>query len=350
MPAGGALRLNAYPSVVVSGHMGKSEEDIMKGSISIPSQPVSVKEKKKSSFFKEIRKNGMLYLLTLPAIVLIFIFSYLPMGGIVIAFQDFNVLDGITGSKFVGFKNFEFFVQSSDAIHVIWNTMFLNLLFIGFGTIAAIAIAILLTEIGGKWFKRITQSVVILPNFVSWTVIAMFVSVMLNTEAGLVNKFLDLFGIAPMKFYSSPSDWPVILVLLKIWQGAGFGSIVYLAAITGINPDIYEAASIDGATRWNKIRLITLPLLKPTAILLTLLALGGIFYGDFGMIYAIVGNNVPLYPTTDVIDTYVYRALMQLGDLGMASAVGLLQSVFGFILVMSVNYLARKLSPDSAIF
>ncbi|MBD2848120.1 sugar ABC transporter permease [Paenibacillus sp. IB182496] len=310
----------------------------------------SGKRRERFAFFKEIRKNGKLYLLTLPGILLILVFAYLPMGGIVIAFQDFNVMEGIAGSEFVGLRNFEFFVQSPDMLRIAGNTLYLNALFIVFSTLAAISIAVMLTEIGGRWFKRIAQSLVILPHFVSWTVVAMLLSVLLNTEAGLINQLLAAFGVDAVQFYSDPDKWPLILVLVKIWQGAGFGSIVYLATIAGINPDIYEAASIDGASRWQKIRFITLPLLKTTVILLTLLAMGGIFYGDFGMIYAIVGLNVLLYPTTDVIDTYVYRALMELGDLSMAAAVGFFQSVLGFILVITVNWLARRFSPDSAIF
>jgi putative aldouronate transport system permease protein len=207
----------------------------------------------------------------------------------------------------------------------------------------------MLSELGGKWFKRIVQSVVILPNFLSWTVIAGFILAVL-TNGGLLNKWLEHFGYETISFYSKPVIWPFLMVLIKVWQGAGFGSIIYLASITSFNPEIYESASMDGASRWQKIRHITLPLLKPTIILLTILAMGGIFYGDFGMIFAIVGRNVLLYSTTDVIDTYVYRSLVDLGDLGMAAAVGLFQSVIGFILVISVNQLARKFSPDSAIF
>jgi putative aldouronate transport system permease protein len=307
-------------------------------------------KRKLSSFFKEISKNGKLYLLTIPGILLVFIFSYLPMGGLIIAFQDFNAIDGITGSKFVGLKNFDFFIQSSETLRVIWNTLYLNFLFILFGTITSVSLAVMLSELGGKWFKRIGQSVIILPNFISWTVIAMFASALLSTEAGLLNKLIEWVGGDPISFYSNPAIWPLILVLIKIWQGAGFGSIVYLASIVSINPDIYEAASIDGASRWQRIRFITLPLLKPTVILLTLLGLGGIFYGDFGMVYALVGNNVVLYPTTDVIDTYVFRALTELGDLSMASAVGFFQSLVGFVLVITVNQIARKFNPESAIF
>jgi putative aldouronate transport system permease protein len=302
------------------------------------------------SFITEIRKNGSLYLLMIPGILLVFIFAYLPMGGIVVAFQNFNAIKGITGSEFVGLKNFEFFIQSKEVLHVIFNTLFLNSLFILFGAFASVGIAIMFSELGGKWFKRIVQTIVTLPNFLSWTVIAMFVTALLSSDTGMLNKWLAVFHIEPIAFFNEPAIWPSILVLIKIWQGAGFGSIVYLATITGINPDIYESASIDGASRWEKIRYITLPLLKPTIILMMLLAIGGIFYGDFGMIYAIVGRNVMLYSTTDVIDTYVYRALMDLGDMGMAAAVGVFQSVIGFILVVSVNQLARKFSPDSALF
>ncbi|KRE44888.1 ABC transporter permease [Paenibacillus sp. Soil522] len=323
----------------------------MKDSVALETRAPSTNARKKGGVvLTEIRKHGLLYLLTLPGILLIFIFAYLPMGGIVIAFQDFNAIKGITGSDFVGLKNFEFFIQSNEVLFVIFNTLFLNALFILFGTFASVAIAVMFSELGGKWFKRIVQSLVTLPNFLSWTVIAMFVTALLSSDTGMLNKWLGAFGMEPVTFFNEPAIWPAILVLIKIWQGAGFGSIVYLATITGINPDIYESASIDGASRWKKIRYITLPLLKPTVILMMLLAMGGIFYGDFGMIYAIVGRNVMLYSTTDVIDTYVYRALMELNDMGMAAAVGVFQSLVGFVLVVSVNQLARKFSPDSALF
>lgn len=297
-----------------------------------------------------MKKNYLLYLLALPGMAVIFIFSYLPMGGIVIAFQDFNPIKGITGSEFVGLKNFSFFLESTDTLKVIANTLFLNTLFILCGTLGSVAIAIMFSELTGKVFKRVTQTLVTLPNFLSWTVIAMFSVSMLSTDTGMINQMLGLFGAEPISFYNEPGHWPWILVIMKIWQGAGFGSIVYLATITGINPDVYESASIDGASRWHKIRFITLPLLKPTIILMLLLAMGGIFYGDFGMIYALVGRNVALYPTTDVIDTYVYRALMDLGDMSMAAAVGFFQSLIGFILVVIVNSLAKKFSPESALF
>ncbi|RAV05590.1 sugar ABC transporter permease [Paenibacillus sp. YN15] len=313
-------------------------------------QPYRKKRGALGSFFFELAKNKFLYFLALPGMIWFFIFAYLPMGGIVIAFQDFKAMKGITGSEFVGLRNFKFFFQSGDWVRIVSNTLFLNALFIAFNMIAAVAIAIMVTELSGKWFKKIAQSVMIFPHFLSWTVVAMFVMAFVATDGGFINQFLSLFGVEPVQFLSSPQYWRPILVLLNIWHGAGFGSIVYMATITGINPEIYESASIDGASRFQKIRFITLPLLKPTVVLLLILAVGGIFNGNFGMIYAIIGRNPPLYPTTDVIDTYLFRAMMDLGDMSMSAAIGFMQSLIGFILVLSVNYIARKLAPESAIF
>jgi len=303
-----------------------------------------------ASFIYEIVKNKFLYLLALPGMLWFFVFAYLPMVGIIIAFQDFKAMKGIFGSEFVGLRNFQFFFRSGDWIQIVTNTLFLNTLFIIFNTAAAVFIAVMVTEVSGKWFKKVTQSVMIFPHFLSWTVVAMFVMAFVATDGGFINQFLSLFGIESIQFLASPQYWPFILVLLKIWHGAGFGSIVYMATISGINPEIYESASIDGASRLQKIRFITLPLLKPTVILLTILAVGGIFNGDFGMIYAIVGRNPLLYPTTDVIDTYLFRSMMDLGDMSMSAAIGFLQSLVGFILVLTVNSIAKKVAPESAIF
>lgn len=312
------------------------------------SKKVSVHNK--TSFIQEIRKNHLLYLLTLPGILLIFVFAYLPIFGIAIAFQDFNPVKGIFGSEFVGFKNFRFFLESDEIFKVLFNTVFLNLLFILCGTVVSVSIAIILSELKSKKFKVISQTLVTLPNFLSWTVVAMITSVFFIFQGGVLNKILNAFGQEPIAFYNEAAYWPLILVCIKIWQGAGFGSIIYLATISGINPEIYESAAIDGASRWRKIWHITLPLLKPTVILLLLLALGNIFYGDIGMIFAIVGKNALLYPTTDVIDTYVYRALMDLGNISMSSAVGFFQSLVGFVLVITANQITRKLSSDSALY
>ena len=313
--------------------------------------PTKIKKRRGlAAFFHELARNKFLYFLALPGMIWFFVFAYLPMGGIVIAFQDFKAMKGITGSKFVGLKNFQFFFQSDDWIRIVTNTVFLNVLFIAFNTFTAVCIAIMVTELSGKWFKKITQSEMIFPHFLSWTVVAMFITAFVATDGGFINQILSVFGLGPVQFLASPQYWPVILVLLKVWHGAGFGSIVYMATISGINPDIYESASIDGATRFQKIRFITLPLLKPTIILLLILAVGGIFNGDFGMIYAIIGRNPALYPTTDVIDTYLFRAMMDLGDMSMSAAIGFMQSVVGFTLVVSVIYIAKKVAHESAIF
>ena len=311
-------------------------------------------QKNEHSFLQDLKydlkHHRALLVMNIPTILFFIVFAYIPMIGIVIAFQDFNPVDGILKSKFVGFDNFKFFLGSDACTRVVFNTLFLNVLFILTGTFMSILIAVMLSEVAGKFFKKVSQSIVILPHFISWTVVALMLEALISTNTGLFNKLLMEMGLQQISFYSNASVWPSLMTFLKIWQGAGYGSIVYLAAITGIDQEIYEAAKIDGATRSQCITHITLPLLKPTIILLLIMSVGGIFNGDFGMIYALVGSNSLLYPTTDVINTYVYRQLMELGDMGMSAAVGLLQSVLGFIMVYITNLIARKVYPDGAIF
>lgn len=306
--------------------------------------------KKGSDFLYDLRHNKFLLLMLLPGILFFVVFSYLPMIGIVIAFQDFSAAKGILGSKFVGFENFRFFLGSPDSFRVTFNTLFLNVLFILTSMVVSILIALMLSEVNNKWFKKGTQSLVILPHFISWAVIGLLAEAFLSSDTGFINRTLQSMGVEQIAFYKDAALWPGILTFLNIWQGAGFGSIVYLAAITGIDQEIYEAARIDGATKLQSIWYITLPLLRSTAVLLLIMSVGKIFNGNFGMIYALVGGNTLLYPTTDIIDTYVYRQLMELGDLGMSSAVGLYQSVLGFIMVNIANWVTRRLSPESAIF
>lgn len=267
----------------------------------------------------------------LPGILFFVVFAYLPMIGIVIAFQDFSAAKGILGSKFVGFENFRFFLGSPDSFRVTFNTLFLNVLFILSSMVVSILIALMLSEVNNKWFKKGTQSLVILPHFISWAVIGLLAEAFLSSDTGFINRTLQSMGLEQISFYKDAAIWPGILTFLNIWQGAGFGSIVYLAAITGIDQEIYEAARIDGSTKLQSIWYITLPLLRSTAVLLLIMSVGKIFNGNFGMIYALVGGNTLLYPTTDIIDTYVYRQLMELGDLGMSSAVGLYQSVLDLL-------------------
>jgi len=280
----------------------------------------------------------------------VFVFSYMTYPYLLVAFQQFNYRQGILGSEWVGLRNFEFFFKSSEAAVIMWNTIKLNLLFIGFGTFFAVAIAILFNEVRSRLFQKLTQTTMIFPNFLSWIIVSYMMYGLFSTDFGLVNQALEWIGAEPINWYTKAEAWPWLLVGMKIWKEAGMGSIIYLAAITGIDNALYESADIDGATRWQKIVGITLPLLAPTIAILTLLNLGKIFYGDFGMIYAIIGDNGVLYPTTDVIDTYVFRALRQIGDPSNAAAVGLFQSTVGFLLVFVANWLTRRFFKEGALY
>ncbi len=316
---------------------------------------LSIRHKQKDisgikTFINEIISNRYMYLLALPGILFFFVFSYLPMFGIIIAFQEFNPFKGISGSKFVGWRNFEFFFTSLDWGKVTFNTVYLNALFIITGILSSMMIAVMLSEIGNIYFKKTAQSFIILPHFISWTVVAMFSVTLISSDSGLINSWLKGMGMESVSFYQDAGIWPSILILIKIWKGAGYNSIIFLAVIAGIDVGMYEAAKLDGARKLQCIFHITLPMLKTTAILVTLLGVGNIFHGDFGMIYPLVGDNSLLYPTTDVIDTFVYRSLRNLGDMGMASAVGLYQSVVGFVLVFTVNGIVKKIDSESAIF
>ncbi len=306
-------------------------------------------KKLKPTLMQDIKRNPWLYLLCLPAIVFFVLFAYIPMAGLYIAFVDYRPMKGIWASQFIGLENFKAFFATKNWITVTTNTLFLNVLFIAFTTFTSVVIAIMLAEMSKKWVKKITQSIVILPHFMSWTVVSML-SVALLASNGMVNQVIEKMGGSAIEFYNTPSVWPLVLVLLRIWQGAGFGSIVYLATITGIDSSIYEAAAVDGATRWQCITKITLPLLKNTIIMLTIMSVGKIFNGDFGMIYAMIGSNSILYKTTDVIDTYLFRQLLENPSMGQTAAVGLVQSILGCLFVILCNKIANKWSPESALF
>lgn len=299
--------------------------------------------------FHELWKNKMLYLMTLPSIIWVLIFCYYPMYGILIAFKKFSYKEGIWGSPWAGLDNFKFLFNYNGVGRIFFNTIFLNVLFLVSTTLLSIVLALVFVEIKNKVYNRIVQTIAIFPHFVSWTVVAMFLSGIIGGSGIITNWIVSSGGEDPL-FYNNAGWWPLILVLLRIWQGAGYGTIVYVAAITGFDQEMYEAARVDGATRLQQITKITLPLLKTTAIMLTIMGVGKIFNGDFGMIYALVGDNAGLYPTTDVIDTFVYRALRQLNNLGMSTATSLFQSVVGLILVFTSNALTKKIDPDAAIF
>jgi putative aldouronate transport system permease protein len=301
-------------------------------------------------FIYEICRNRLYYLMALPGILFFLIFCYLPMPGIIIAFKDYNFADGIFGSRWVGFKNFEFFFRSEYAWKTTFNTLFINANYIFWGTLTAILFALILNEIRITAFKKLYQNLMFLPYFLSSVVVANFVYIMLSDKYGLINSIIKGLGGSPVEWYQNAGYWVPILVVVNIWKGTGYSVIVYLATIAGIDEEMYEAAYLDGATRFKMIRYITLPCLIPTVIILTLLAVGRIFYGDFGTIYSIIGDQGQLFPTTEVIDTYVFKAVSKLGELCMPAAVGLYQSVCGFILVLGSNLLVKKINNERSLF
>ncbi|WP_339294817.1 ABC transporter permease subunit [Paenibacillus sp. FSL W7-1279] len=305
---------------------------------------------RKRPVLKHIVRNPFLYAMAVPGLLFFLVFSYFPIYGIMIAFKDYNFAKGITGSEWVGLKNFNYFFTSDDFWVILRNTLMLNMLFILFTTAAAVLIALMFNEIRNKYFKRISQSLIFLPYFMSWIVVGMIVQSLFGGEEPMINTWLQSFGLEPVNWMFESKLWPFILTVIRVWQGAGYLSIIFLAAITGISEDLYEAARIDGASKPQIVLRITLPLLVPTVMIMTLLAVGKIFNGDFAMIYAIIGDNSLLYPTTDVIDTFVFRSMRQLHDFGMSSAVGLFQSVMGLIFVIAANWITRRVSKESALF
>lgn len=300
---------------------------------------------------KRLWKYRSLIILALPGALLLFINNYLPMFGIFLAFKNLNYTDGILGSKWVGLDNFKFLFISNDAWMIIRHTLLYNVSFLIINTVLAILLALLLNEVKNRFLSKFFQSTVILPNFISMVIVGFIVYSFLNPELGFVNKFiLEPMGREPINWYSTPEPWPYILTLVNAWKNVGYSAIVYLAAIIGIDPEYYEAAVIDGASRWKQMTKITVPLIAPVIIVLTLLAIGKIFNADFGLFYQATMASGMLKETTDVIDTYVYNALMVTGDTGLASSAGLLQSVVGFVLVISVNLVIRKFSKENALF
>ena len=298
-----------------------------------------------------MKKYGPFYLMMLPAIIYLLINNYLPLAGIVLAFEEYSVKGGIFGSKFVGLNNFTYLFQTKDAWIITRNTLLYNLAFIIIGTIFSIFIAVVMSEVRGRRAKKIYQTVTLYPYLISIVVTAYIANSFLSTETGFINQtFLEPLGLEPVSWYSEPKYWPVILVVVYLWKNFGYHTILYLATLLSIDRGYYEAAALDGASRWQQIRHITLPFLKPTVITLTLLSVGRIFYSDFGLFYQVPMNAGALIDITNTIDTYVYRGLMQLGDIGMSAAAGLYQSIVGFVLVLVANFVVKKVSAEDALF
>ena len=291
-------------------------------------------------------------IMAIPMVVFFLLFSYLPLPGLYYAFVDYDFMQGLK-SPFCGFKNFEF-LFSGGMDSIIWkltrNTILYNLAFIIVGNIAQITVAVLLKEIHRKYFVKVSQTLMFMPYFVSMVTVGVVVYNIFNYKYGIANNLLTSLGLEKFDFYQTPEVWPFIIVAVQVWKGLGYGSVVYMATILGIDESIYEAAYVDGASNWKRIRYITLPLLKPTAIMLIMLALGGIIRGSFDLFYQLIRNNGLLLETTDIIDTYVYRSLAVDFNMGRGAAAGLYQSVFGFILVMTVNKIVKKISPENALF
>ncbi|SEO16202.1 sugar ABC transporter permease [Paenibacillus sp. OV219] len=296
-----------------------------------------------------LRKNRELLMLAIPGIVYKLLISYIPMVGLILAFKFFRYDQGIFGSRWVGLDNFKFLFKSQDALRIIRNTLLYNFAYIILGTLAALLFALLLNEVSGRMVK-IYQTTMFLPYFISLVLVGYIAYAFLEHKSGYMNNLLQTFGLSPHKWYFETKPWIFILPLVAVWKGVGFSTLVYYAGILGINSEYYEAARLDGASRPQMMLRITLPLLKPLVIILFILGLGNIFRGDFGLHY-FVPNNVGMnFPTTDIIDTYVFRALTKLGDINSGAAVGFLQSVVGLVTIVSANYLVRRVDKESSLF
>jgi putative aldouronate transport system permease protein len=295
--------------------------------------------------------SRVLILMCLPTILFFLVFWYIPMPGAYIAFVNFNYAAGIFKSQFVGFKNFEFLVSNGQLWHLTLNTVLYNLAFIVSGSIAQIVLALMLNEVRSRGFKKVTQTVMFLPYFISYVLVGLFAYNFLSYDSGMINHLLGSLGVEKIRFYSTAAYWPAFLVLLNIWKGAGYGSIIYLATIMGQDTAVLEAADIDGVNAVQKIRYIILPWLRPTFIILTLFAIGGILRGNFGLFYNTAGaNNIALYKATDIIETFVFRSLMVNFNFSLGSAVGLYQSFFGLLVVLLANWAIRRIDPEYALF
>ncbi|WP_199794963.1 ABC transporter permease [Paenibacillus faecalis] len=306
-------------------------------------------------FFKNVMTNKAMLFFVLPGTIWFLLFSYLPMFGTIIAFKEYRFsrdgfLASIMNSEWVGLENFRFLFSTDDAYIITRNTVLYNFAFIVLGLVFSVALAIILSEIINKRLAKVYQTGMFLPYFLSWVIVGYFVFSFLSYDKGVLNQILGWFGADPVQWYSEPKYWPIFLILISLWKGIGYNSVIYLAAITGIDKSLFEAAMIDGANKWQQIKSITIPMLKPLMTILTLLAVGKIFYADFGLFYQVPRDSGTLYSVTNVIDTYVYRGLKTTGEIGMSAAAGLYQSVVGFILVMTSNYIVRKYDRENALF
>lgn len=307
-------------------------------------------EKRKKGFFSEFKKNRALFFMLIPGLAVMLVHNYLPMAGIVLAFKKLDNYGNILGADWVGFENFRYLFESSQAWIITRNTLLYNIIFITIGSTVAVAMAIALNELRNKKMSKVYQSIFFLPYFLSWVVVSYLLFSLLSSDSGMLNQLLESLGMDKIRWYTQPKLWPGILIAVNTWKWTGYDAIIYLATIVGINKVFYEAAAVDGATRFQQIRYITLPQLKPLIITLTIIKIGRIFYTDMGLFFTVPRNMGILFNATNTVDTYVYRALLQTGDLGMAAAAGFYQAVLGFIVVLSANLVIRKISKENALF
>ena len=297
-----------------------------------------------------MKKYGLLHIMAFPTVVCLILFSYIPMFGIVMAFQNFKVSEGFFGSEFVGFKNFEFLFTTTDAWTITRNTVLYNVAFIVLGTVCAITLSLMLSEMYFKRTAKVLQTIFIMPNFLSISVVAIIVYAFLAPANGFVNSIIQSMGGTATSWYTTPEIWPPLLVFVHLWKSVGYSAVVYLATISSISVEYYEAAMLDGANKFQQIKYITLPCLRFIITIQLIMSIGGMFRGDMGLFYNVTMNNGALYPVTDVIETYVYRALTSVNNPGMATAAGLYQSVVGLILIIIANKVVTKIDSDSALF
>jgi len=305
---------------------------------------------KSNGFLAEFKKNKPLFVMILPAVVLIIVMAYLPMSGLILAFKNYRFDLGVFGSDWNGIENFRYLFESGTGWLITKNTIVYNLVNLITSQLLAILIAIFISEINKKFFKKISQSLIFLPYFISWVIVGTFVFAIFNYETGLLNSIIKALGGDPVNVYEMPGIWPVIIACFNSWKWCGYNSVIYIAAIVGVDAEIYEAASVDGANIFQRIRNITLPSIRATIITMLLLNVGRILRGDFEMFYQIVGQNGQLFNATDVIDTYVFRSLLQNSNLGMSAAASLYQSILCFVIIIVVNRIVKKVDESNALF
>jgi putative aldouronate transport system permease protein len=305
----------------------------------------------KEHAIKKNKTNIYMYLMIAPGLIYLLINNYIPMAGIFIAFKSIDYSKGIFKSDWVGLRNFEFLFHTSDAVIITRNTLLYNIAFIIIGNVLGIILAIFLNELASRKLASVYQTVLLLPSLVSMVIVSYLVYAFLSAESGYFNKtLLPLLGLGEIPWYSTPKFWPYILISVNEWRNVGFSAIIYLSSVVGIDKSYYESAMIDGASKWKQIRTITLPLIKPTVVILVLMSIGTIFYSDFGLFYQVPLNSGMLFSVTSTLDTYVYRGLMQQNNIAMSSAAGVYQSLVGFTLVVLANFFVRKFDRENSLF